>query len=94
MIGFGPKAPQDCINLSPTGDLREAAAQLFLTLRKLDKRNIGTFSSNVDIIEGLVEDTLENFLKKHHEEKIIFGLTKFWRVPFNSVEKKYNSEIL
>ena len=40
--------------------------------QKLDKRNISTFSSNVDIIEGLVEDTLENFLKKHHEEKIIF----------------------
>ena len=40
LVGFGPEAPQDCMNLSPTGNLREAAANLFFTLRELDKRNI------------------------------------------------------
>ena len=40
LVGFGPEAPQDSINLSPTGNLREAAAKLFFTLRELDKRNI------------------------------------------------------
>ena len=40
LVGFGPEAPRDSINLSPTGNLREAAAKLFFTLRELDKRNI------------------------------------------------------
>ncbi len=40
LVGFGPEAPQDSMNLSPTGNLREAAAKLFFTLRELDKRNI------------------------------------------------------
>lgn len=36
LLGFGSAAPQDATNLSPTGDLTEAAANLFAMLRKLD----------------------------------------------------------
>jgi len=36
LLGFGP-APKAALNLSPTGDLKEAAANLFAMLRKLDK---------------------------------------------------------
>jgi L-threonylcarbamoyladenylate synthase len=36
LLGFGPAAPKDALNLSPTGDLREAAANLFAMLRRLD----------------------------------------------------------
>ena len=38
LIGFGPAAPDDCFdNLSPKGDLQEAAAALFGLLHKADK---------------------------------------------------------
>ncbi|MGH6892846.1 MAG: L-threonylcarbamoyladenylate synthase, partial [Dongiaceae bacterium] len=36
LLGFGPTAPKDALNLSPTGDLQEAAANLFAMLRHLD----------------------------------------------------------
>jgi len=37
LIGFGPHAPDTCAaNLSPTGDMAEAAAQLFSTLHAMD----------------------------------------------------------
>ena len=36
LLGFGPLAPETALNLSPTGDLREAAANLFAYLRALD----------------------------------------------------------
>jgi L-threonylcarbamoyladenylate synthase len=36
LLGFGPSAPKDALNLSPTGDLQEAAANLFAMLRRLD----------------------------------------------------------
>ena len=36
LLGFGPLAPKTSLNLSPTGDLREAAANLFAYLRALD----------------------------------------------------------
>lgn len=36
LLGFGPDAPKDALNLSPAGDLQEAAANLFAMLRKLD----------------------------------------------------------
>jgi L-threonylcarbamoyladenylate synthase len=36
LLGFGPLAPKDALNLSPTGDLQEAAANLFAMLRRLD----------------------------------------------------------
>jgi L-threonylcarbamoyladenylate synthase len=35
-LGFGPSAPKEALNLSPTGDLQEAAANLFAMLRRLD----------------------------------------------------------
>jgi L-threonylcarbamoyladenylate synthase len=37
LLGFGP-APQAALNLSPSGDLQEAAANLFAMLRALDKQ--------------------------------------------------------
>lgn len=36
LLGFGPAAPVDGLNLSPTGNLAEAAANLFAMLRALD----------------------------------------------------------
>jgi L-threonylcarbamoyladenylate synthase len=36
VLGFGPNAPADAFNLSPTGDLIEAAANLFAMLHELD----------------------------------------------------------
>jgi L-threonylcarbamoyladenylate synthase len=36
LLGFGPAAPTDALNLSPTGDLQEAASHLFAMLRQLD----------------------------------------------------------
>jgi L-threonylcarbamoyladenylate synthase len=36
LLGFGPAAPKEALNLSPTGDLQEAAANLFAMLRRLD----------------------------------------------------------
>jgi L-threonylcarbamoyladenylate synthase len=36
LLGFGPNAPEGALNLSRTGDLREAAANLFAHLRTLD----------------------------------------------------------
>lgn len=36
LLGFGRSAPKDALNLSPAGDLQEAAANLFTMLRRLD----------------------------------------------------------
>jgi L-threonylcarbamoyladenylate synthase len=36
LLGFGPAASNDALNLSATGDLQEAAANLFAMLRQLD----------------------------------------------------------
>jgi L-threonylcarbamoyladenylate synthase len=36
LLGFGPSTPGGIMNLSPSGDLREAAANLFAFLRALD----------------------------------------------------------
>jgi L-threonylcarbamoyladenylate synthase len=36
LLAFGPEAPEGALNLSPSGDLREAAANLFAYLRALD----------------------------------------------------------
>ena len=38
LLGFGPNVRDAMLNLSPTGDLAEAAANLFAMLRELDKR--------------------------------------------------------
>ena len=36
LVGFGPLAPDGAVNLSPAGDLLEAATKFFSTLRELD----------------------------------------------------------
>ncbi len=36
LLAFGPRVPEGALNLSPSGDLREAAANLFAYLRALD----------------------------------------------------------
>jgi L-threonylcarbamoyladenylate synthase len=36
LLGFGPSAPSDALNLSPSGDTTEAAANLFAMLHDLD----------------------------------------------------------
>jgi L-threonylcarbamoyladenylate synthase len=36
LLGFGPAAPKEALNLSSAGDLQEAAANLFSMLRRLD----------------------------------------------------------
>jgi L-threonylcarbamoyladenylate synthase len=36
LLAFGPNAPDEAMNLSPTGDLEEAAANLFAMIRSLD----------------------------------------------------------
>jgi L-threonylcarbamoyladenylate synthase len=36
LLGFGPSAPREALNLSPAGDLQEAASNLFAMLRRLD----------------------------------------------------------
>ncbi len=38
LLAFGPLAPEAALNLSPAGDLREAAANLFAYLRALDAK--------------------------------------------------------
>ena len=40
-LGFGPGQPEAALNLSPSGDLGEAAANLFAMLRELDARAEG-----------------------------------------------------
>lgn len=41
LLGFGPEAPHDAaLNLSPSGDLVEAAAHLFAYLRELDRPGV------------------------------------------------------
>jgi len=44
LLGFGPSAPVDALNLSRSGDLREAAANLFAFLRALDAENPGSIA--------------------------------------------------
>ncbi|MBV9045522.1 MAG: threonylcarbamoyl-AMP synthase [Alphaproteobacteria bacterium] len=39
LLGFGPDAPKDVMNLSVTGDLREAAANLFAMLHALNDKD-------------------------------------------------------
>ena len=39
LIGFGPTAPENSVNLSPSGNLKEAATKLFSTLRSLDEKS-------------------------------------------------------
>jgi len=40
LLGFGPGAPQGAMNLSPNGDVAEAAANLFAMIRALDRPDV------------------------------------------------------
>lgn len=53
LLGFGLLAPKDVLNLSPTGDLIEAAANLFTMLHILDQENSGTIAIMPIPDEGL-----------------------------------------
>ncbi|TAN50945.1 MAG: threonylcarbamoyl-AMP synthase [Rhodospirillales bacterium] len=44
LLGFGPTAPLDALNLSPTADLVEAASHLFAYLRKLDQPDVAAIA--------------------------------------------------
>ncbi|MDP6643397.1 MAG: L-threonylcarbamoyladenylate synthase [Rhodospirillales bacterium] len=44
LLGFGPGAPEDALNLSETGDLTQAAAHLFAMLRQLDQPGISAIA--------------------------------------------------
>ncbi len=58
LLAFGPHAPQTqgpAINLSPAGDLMEAAANLFAALRALDKTGAETIAAMPIPEEGLGE---------------------------------------
>ena len=47
LLAFGPHVPatqRTCINLSPSGDLREAAAGLFAALRQLDATGVASIA--------------------------------------------------
>ncbi|MEM8767688.1 MAG: Sua5 family C-terminal domain-containing protein, partial [Pseudomonadota bacterium] len=46
LLGFGPGAPSDAPNLSPDGDVVEAAANLYRLLRELD----ATGASNIAVM--------------------------------------------
>jgi L-threonylcarbamoyladenylate synthase len=54
-LGFGPGAPWGAANLSPTGDLVEAAARLFETLRSLDAAGAAVIAVAPIPAEGLGE---------------------------------------
>ena len=43
-LGFGPDAPAHALNLSPNGDLVEAAAQLYAYLRRIDATGIAAIA--------------------------------------------------
>ena len=53
LIGFGPAAPPGCVNLSRAGDLQEAAATLFATLRALDRPEVAAIAVMPIPDEGL-----------------------------------------
>lgn len=44
LLGFGPDAPAQALNLSATGDLKEAASNLFSMLRTLDESGATTIA--------------------------------------------------
>lgn len=56
LLGFGPEAPvntDSCLNLSPSGNLQEAAANLFSFLRRLDESGKETIAVMAIPNEGL-----------------------------------------
>lgn len=44
LLGFGPDAPEGAVNLSPDGDMVEAAANLYRLLRSLDADGADTIA--------------------------------------------------
>ncbi|QUD87307.1 L-threonylcarbamoyladenylate synthase [Phenylobacterium montanum] len=54
-LGFGPSCPDDGLNLSPKGDLAEAAANLFTYLRKADRSSPKAIAIAPIPAEGLGE---------------------------------------
>ncbi len=44
LLGFGPDAPAECVNLSASGDTVEAAANLYRSLRELDASDVDTIA--------------------------------------------------
>ncbi len=44
LLGFGPHTPSDALNLSPSGDLVEAASHLFAYLRRLDRPGVAAIA--------------------------------------------------
>ena len=44
LLGFGPDAPQGVANLSPDGDMIEAAANLYRLIRALDAEGVETIA--------------------------------------------------
>lgn len=55
LLGFGPDAPAGAVNLSPSGDLTEAAANLYQALRQLDACGAQTIAVMPVPAEGLGE---------------------------------------
>jgi L-threonylcarbamoyladenylate synthase len=55
LLGFGPKTPAGAANLSPSGDLTEAAANLYQLLRQLDACGAQTIAVMPVPKEGLGE---------------------------------------
>ena len=55
LLGFGPACPDDGLNLSPSGSLREAAANLFAYLRAADRRRPSAIAVAPIPDEGLGE---------------------------------------
>jgi L-threonylcarbamoyladenylate synthase len=55
LLGFGPNAPAGTLNLSPRGDLVEAAANLFSHLRALDRNGAKVIAVMAVPREGLGE---------------------------------------
>jgi L-threonylcarbamoyladenylate synthase len=61
LLGFGPHARDAMLNLSPTGDLAEAAANLFAMLRALDRptfRGIAVMSIPDNGLGAAINDRL------------------------------------
>ncbi len=55
LLGFGPDAPREAMNLSPAGDLRDAAANLFAMLHALDAKGAKAIAVMPIPNEGLGE---------------------------------------
>ncbi len=55
LLGFGPNAPPEALNLSPAGDTVEAAANLYRMLRELDTEGADTIAVMPIPAEGLGE---------------------------------------